>query len=126
MKLKNLMIFNAFVCLVIGIPLLLFPSELATVFGLNLNPGGTLIARLFGGSILGNVLITWFCRNDTGSISLFAAVLYLFVYHGINFFVCLWATIAGIVGIIGLTVVVIYLFFTLSYGYVLFSKKEVI
>ena len=92
MKLKNLMILNAFFCLLIGIPMLLLPAKFMALFGLNLNPGGMIMAQLYGGALLGNFLIAWFSRKDTGSISLYAAVLYLFIYNGINFLVIFWAT----------------------------------
>ena len=124
MKLKYLMIINAFVCLVIGIPMLLVPAQLMSLYGLNLNPGGIMMTRLYAGALLGNFLVAWFCRNDTGSISLYAAVLYLFIYNGINFLVTLWATLEGIMEILGLTVVIVFLIFTIGFGYTLIARLK--
>ena len=125
MKLKNLMILNAFFCLLIGIPMLLLPAKFMALFGLNLNPGGMIMAQLYGGALLGNFLIAWFSRKDTGSISLYAAVLYLFIYNGINFLVIFWATWKGIMEVLGYTAVIGFLFFMINYGYVLFAKLKV-
>jgi len=125
MKLKNLMIFNAVVCLIIGIPMLLVPDKFMYLFGLNLNPGGMMMAQLYGGALLGNFLVAWFSRKDTGSISLYATVLYLFIYNGINFVVTFWATMKGIMEVMGYIAAIGFLFFTISYGYVLIARLKV-
>jgi len=122
MRIKHLMIVKAIVCLSFGLPMLLVPAQLLSVYGLELDINGVVMARLFGGALLSTMLLTWFARNDTGSTSLHAAVLYLFVYDGINFLVTLWATLSGIMSIMGWSVVAIYLFFTLGFGFALFRK----
>jgi len=122
MRIKHLMIVKAIVCFGFGLPMLLVPIQLMAVYGLELDINGVVMARLCGGVLLGNMLLTWFARNDTGSTTLHAAVLYLFVYDGINFGVTLWATLSGIMSIMGWSAVAIYLFFTLSFGFALFRK----
>ena len=124
MKIKTLMICKAIVCLGFGLPMLIVPVFLMGIYGLELDLNGVVMARLYGGALFGNLLLTWFARNDTGSTALHAAVLYLFVYDGINFFVTLWATLTGIMGIIGWSAVAIYLFFTLGFGYALLNYKK--
>jgi hypothetical protein len=123
MKLKNLMIIKAIICLCFGIPMLLIPAKLMALYGLTLDQNGLVMARLYGGALFGNLLLTWFCRNDSGSVSLRAAVLYLFVYDGINFVVTLFAVITGIMTVFGWSAVAIYLFFTIGYGYFQFVKQ---
>ena len=118
------MTINAVVCLVIGIPMLLVPAQLMSLYGLNLNPGGIMMTRLYAGALLGTFLVAWFSRKDTGSISLYAAILYLFIYNGINFLVTLWAMLEGIMEILGLTVVIIFFLFTISFGYSLIAKLK--
>ncbi len=124
MKLKYLMIVNAVFCLVIGIPMLLVPAQLMSLFGLNLNPGGIMMTRLYAGALFGNFLVAWFSKKDTGSISLYAAVLYLFIYNGINFLVTLWATLEGIMENLGYMVVAVFFFFTLGFGYILTARLK--
>ena len=126
MNIKQLMIIKAVVCLGFGIPMLLIPAQLMTLYGISLDANGALMARLYGGALLGNLLLTWFCRNDPGSITLRAAILYLFVYDGINFIVTLVATITGIMGLFGYSAVAIYLFFTVTYGYFQFVKRPAV
>ena len=122
MKLKNLMIIKAIICFGFGIPMLLVPVKLMSLYGLTLDPNGIVMARLYGGALFGTFLLTWFSRNDPGSATLRAAVLYLFIYDGINFIVTLVAVISGIMSTFGWSVVGIYLFFTVSYGYFQFVK----
>jgi hypothetical protein len=102
MKLKQLMIIKAIVCIGFGIPMVLIPAKLMSLYGLSLDSNGIVMARLYGGALFGNSILTWFCRNDAGSISLRAAILYLFIYDGINFFVTLAATVTGIMNLFGI------------------------
>lgn len=124
MKLKNLMIIKALICLGFGVPMLLVPAKLMALYGLTLDSSGIVMARLYGGALFGNLLLTWFSRNDPGSPTLRAAVLYLFVYDGINFIVTLVAVISGIMNTFGWSAVGIYLFFTVGYGYFQFIKPR--
>lgn len=123
MKLKNLMISKAIICLGFGLPMLLIPVQLMSLYGLSLDPSGIVMARLYGGALLGNLLLTWFCRNDPGSIAMRSAVLYLFVYDGINFIVTLVAVINGVMNTLGWSAVGIYLFFTVGFGYFWLMKQ---
>lgn len=126
MKLKQLMIIKAIVCIVFGIPMLLIPVKLMALYGLSLDSDGIVMARLYGAALFGNFLLTWFCRNDAGSLSLRAAILYLFIYDAINFIVTLTATITGIMNIIGISAVIIYLFFAIGYGYFQLVKRPAV
>ena len=126
MKIKHLMIIKALICIGFGIPMLLIPAKLMSLYGLTLDSSGVLMARLYSGALLGNFLLTWFSRNDTGSLTLRAAILYLFVYDGINFIVTLLAVITGIMNTFGISAVAIYLFFTIGYGYFCLVKRPAV
>jgi len=117
MKLSNLMIIKAIVCLMFGIPMLLVPAILMSLYGVTLDSYGILVARLYGAALLGNLLLTWFSRSDPGSVALRAAVLHLFIYDGLAFIVTLVAVVTGIMNAFGWSAVGIYLFFTVGYGY---------
>ena len=123
MKIKNLMIIKAIICIGFGIPMLLIPAKLMSLYGLTLDQSGMVMARLYGGALFGTFLLTWFCRNDQGSVSLRSAILYLFVYDGINFIVTLIAVITGILSAFGWSAVGIYLFFTIGFGYFQLVKQ---
>jgi len=115
-------IIKAVVCLLFGLLFLLVPGPLMAFFGVTLDPGGIFVARLYGASLIGNLLLTWFSRNDPGSEALRASVLGLFVYDAIGFIVALFAVLSGVMNIFGWAVVGLYLFLTLGFGYFQFVK----
>lgn len=124
MKLRTMMVIKTIVCLVFGILLLLVPGPLMAFWGVSLDPGGLLMARLYGASLVGNLLLTWFARNDTGSEALRASVLALFVYDAIGFIVALMAVLAGVMNPLGWAVVALYLSLALGFGYFQFLKPS--
>ncbi len=126
MKLKNVMTAKALVCLFFGIPLLFIPVQIMKLYGLDLDLSGTVMARLYGAAMLGNLLLTWFAREDNGSLSQRAIILQMFLYNGIGFVITLMATLTGVMNAFGWTAVAIYLFFTVGFGYFEFVKQSVI
>ena len=122
MKLSTLMALKAFVCFVFGIPVLLAPAKLSSLFDAELNQGGVLMARLYGASLLGNLALTWFARKDSGSPALKATVLDHFVYNLTGFIVALAAVLSWDLSLLCWIFVVIYLFFTVGFGYFQFVK----
>lgn len=121
MKLSTMMVIKAVVCLVFGILFLLVPEPLMSFYGVTLGAGGVFVARLYGAALFGNLLLTWFARNDDGSEALRAAVLALFVYDAIGFIVALMAQLAGLMNGLGWAVVGLYLFLALGFGYFQFK-----
>ena len=124
MKLSTLMVVKAIVCLGFGILLVAIPGLLMSLYGVTLDEGGILMARLYGASLMGNLMLTWFSRNDPGSEALRAAVLGLFVYDAVGLVVALIAMLSGVMNALGWSVVAIYLVFTVGYGYFQFAKPS--
>jgi hypothetical protein len=124
MKLKTMLVIKAVVCLVFGILFLLVPGPLMAFFGVTLDSSGIFVARLYGASLIGNLLLTWFSRNDAGSESLRATVLALFAYDAIAFVVALMAVLSGVMNTLGWAVVGLYLLLTLGFGYFQFMKPS--
>lgn len=122
MKLRTMMIIKAMVCLGFGILLLVVPGSLMAFWGVSLDSGGEFMARLYGASVIGNLFLTWFAKNDSGSEALRASVLALFVYDAIGFIVSLMAVLAGVMNPLGWVVVGLYLFLALGFGYFQFAK----
>jgi len=118
------MVIKAIVCLVFGILLLLVPGVLMSLYGLTLDSGGIFFARLYGASLLGNLMLTWFARNAEDSIERKAIILDLFVYNAIGLVVALLAQLSGMMNPLGWSIIVIYLFFTLGFGYFQFVKQS--
>ena len=124
MKLKTLLIIKAIVCLCLGIAILVVPNFVYSIFGATLAAGGVFAAREYGASMMGNLMLTWFARNASESVARLAIIRALFVYDGIGFVVTLMALSAGILNSLGWLVVVVYLFFTLGFGYFLIVKPD--
>ena len=124
MKLKTMLVIKAVVCLVFGILFLLVPGPLMAFFGVTLDSGGIFVARLYGAALVGNLMLTWFARNDAGSEALRATVLALFVYDAIGFVVALMAVLSGVMNTLGWAIVGLYLLLTLGFGYFQFMKPS--
>jgi len=124
MKLKTLMVIKAIVCLCLGIPILLAPVFVYSIFGASLTEGGAFAAREYGASLAGNMLLTWFARNAQESETRRAIVLAMTVYNSLGFVVTLCGVISGALGPTAWMAVVIYLFFALGFGYFLYRSKK--
>ena len=124
MKLKTMLIIKALVCLCLGIPILLVPNFIYSIFGATLAAGGVFAAREYGASMIGNLMLTWFARNSQESEARWAIVLALFVYDAIGFIVTLIAILSGAVNSLGWLIVVLYLFLALGFGYFLLPRRK--
>ncbi len=117
MKFRTLMIIKAVVCLALGVPIVFMPNFTYSLFGTTLGPGGSVAAQEYGASLLGALMITWFARNAQPSETRRAIALGYFVYDAIGVVVALIATLAGVMNLLGWSVVVLYLFFTAGFGW---------
>jgi hypothetical protein len=126
MKLKTLMIIKAIVCLCLGIPILIVPNLIYSIFGASLTLGGVFAAREYGASMMGNLMLTWFARNSQESEARWAIILALFVYDAFGFFVTLLAIISGALNPLAWMIVVLYLFLALGFGYFLIPKRKLL
>lgn len=124
MKLQTLMIIKAAVCLALGVPILLAPDFVYSFFGLSLAAAGAFAAREYGASLIGNLMITWFARNAAESDARRAIILGLCVYDALGFLATLAAQIAGLLNPLGWSVVAIYLFFAVGFGYFLVNRPQ--
>jgi hypothetical protein len=124
MKFSTVMVIKAIVCLVFGFLLVLVPGTLLSILGITVGPGGIFIARLYGASLFGNLMLSWFARNAAESSARRAIILDLFVYDAIGFVVALAAQLCALMNPLGWFIVVVYLFFTLGFGYCLAVKPK--
>jgi hypothetical protein len=125
MKFKTLMVIKSVVCLGFG-PLLLFlPGPLLILLGSSFGPGAAITAREYGAALMGIFILTWFARNAVESVARRAIVLSLFVYDAIAFVAMLLIQLSGGMNLLGWSIVAIYLFFALGFGYFLLPHKNV-
>jgi len=123
MKFRTLMILKAIVCLVLGVPIVIAPVFVYSLFGASLNAGGVFAAREYGASLIGNLMVTWFARKATESEARRAIILGLCVYDAIGFVITLIAQLSGALGPLGWLAAAIYLFFAVGFGYFLLPGK---
>jgi len=118
------MIIKAVVCLAFAPALLFFPKPLLTLFGCAFGTGAALTAREYGAALCGNLMLTWFARNEDPSNARKAIILALFIYDAVALIAVLILQLSGILNPLGWSVVGIYLFFTIAFGSFLLPKKQ--
>ncbi len=119
MSFKNLMVIKALVCLAFGILLLSIPAELISIFGATLGDGGMFTAREYGSALLGNLFLCWLAKSAGESEARKAIIVALFIYDLIAFIMSAITVISGVLNPLGWSIVFIYLFFALGFGYFL-------
>jgi hypothetical protein len=122
-KFKTLMLFKAVVCIVFGFLLLVLPNQLLTIMGATLGAAGLFTAREYGAALVGNLMLTWYARDAEKSTARRAIILDLFIYDAIGFIVTLINVLNGTLNWLGWGIVVVYLFFTIGFGYFWFANK---
>ena len=124
MKFSTVMVIKAIVCLIFGFLLVFVPGALLSLLGITTGSGGLFIARLYGASLFGNLMLSWFARKEAQSGARRAIILDLFVYDTIGFVAALTAQLSGLMNPLGWFIVVVYLFFTLGFGYPMMAKTR--
>ena len=124
MKLRNLFIVNAVVSFVFGIPLVLAPAMLLSLYGVTLSEAGIVVTRLYGAALLSHCLLTWLARDAPDSEARRAIVPALFISDFIGFIVGLLGQLAGLANPLGWSIPVIYVLLALGYGYFLLVKPS--
>jgi hypothetical protein len=124
MKFKLVMEIKAVVCLGFGIVLLFAPQVLINLLGASLGPAGTFMARVYGAALFGNLFLTWSGRNAEESVAKQAIIRDLFVYDAIGFVVALQVQLSGLFNTLGWSIVIVYLFFAIGFGYQLFPQRS--
>ncbi len=125
MTLKTLMIIKAVVCVVFGPILLFLPDPLLTMLGSSFGPGAAITAREYGAALVGNFLLVWLARNAEESVARRAILWDLFVYDAIAFIAMLLIQLSGGMNLLGWSIVAIYLFFGVAFGYFLLPRQRV-
>ncbi len=121
MKFKTLMIIKAIICVSFGFLFLVFPGFLLNLMVAELGPGGLYTARLYGASLAGTLLLSWFSQDAGKSSARRAIILDLFIYDGIGLIVSLFAVLSGVLNWLGWGIVAVYLFLAVGYGYFWFN-----
>jgi hypothetical protein len=125
MKLSNLYLLSTVVAFIFALGLLLGPATILQMFHLSTTNTDKLLAQLFGASLAGFGLLSWFARGFTDQQGQNGAAITLFVFNLIAFIVSLLAVFSKVWGSAGWVAVVIFLLFALGFGYFQFvGPKE--
>ena len=124
MKLSTLFTINAIVAFLFGLTFVLVPGTAISFYGITLSLGGTIVAQLYGASLLGYAVLTWSARNAGESEARNAIVLAMFLSETIGFIVALLGQLSGAVNSLGWSTVLIYLVLALGFGYIQFMKPS--
>ncbi len=124
MKFKTLMIIKAIVCLGFAPLLLFFPALLLNLLGAAFDSGAAVTARDYGAALSGNLMLTWFARNADESPVRRAIILDLFIYDAVGFLAMLVVQLSGGMNLLGWSIVAVYLFFAIGFGYYLLPERK--
>lgn len=120
MKLSVLFMINAVVGLILGLASVLFPAQLAAIYGGTVSDSVLALYRINGASLLGFAAVAWFVRNAPASETR-RSLLYGFVVgFSVYTLVFLFIALQGIGTALICVNVVISLVFALGYAYFAF------
>jgi uncharacterized membrane protein len=120
MTARNVFLINVVTALVYAIAFLFLPQQTADLYGVDLTPGGTVVARLYGGTLVTFVVLLWALRNLGPTPERQVLILSLFAGDAIGTVVSLLAVLSGAINALGWATVVMFLFFAVAYGYLRF------
>lgn len=123
MKFKTIMVIKAIVCLVFFPVMLFLPEQFFSLFEVSFSGGMAFLARIYGATLVGNMLLTWFGRNAEKGPVRQAIVLDAFFYDLIGFVSVLIFYLNDTLNAFAFGPMFIYLFLTVGFGVFLFPKK---
>ena len=123
MKFSTFMVVYAVVSAAFGLGFVLMPGQLLPIYGVDPDLALRLIGQFFGAALLSLAILAWLVRSLSDSETRRAIVLALFVGETIGFIMALIGQLNGILNVLGWSVVVVYLVFTLGLAYFQFSKS---
>jgi hypothetical protein len=123
MKLSNLFLANAIVAIIFGVGFLLIPDKVLGFYALATNEAGILLTQLYGAALVGYAIITWFARSASAEMQR-NLVLSLLVTFAVGTVIIVLAELRGVANGLGWVNVVIFVVFTLGYGYFYFMKPK--
>ena len=121
MKLSTFLLVKAIICFLFGIGYAVVPITVGSIYAINLDPDGLIMARFFAALLIGIGLILWLLRNADWNV-LKVITLSLCIADTIGFIVALVGQLAGNMNAFGWIIVVIWLLLALGLAYFSFLK----
>jgi len=124
MKLSTWLTIAAVVAVVFGLAFVLVTGPLLSFYGITLDKAGTLVAQLFGASLLGFAVLNWFARGVTDREARQAILLANLASDAVGFVMALISQLAGVANALGWSTVALYLLLALGFAYFQFMKPS--
>ena len=124
MKIKSVMSIKAIVVIFFGLGFLFMTQTLMSLYGMNTDSGGLTAGRLLGQMYILIALLLWLCRNTAEATTKNAFAISVTIGDAIGTIVCLLAVLSGAMNALGWSAVVIYLVFTIGFGYFVLKPES--
>ena len=123
-NLKTIMTLKSNVTILSGVSMVFIPSIFFSLFGISLDPGGIMIARLYGAALFIFGLQLYFSRNAQISRSDFPGLVVTAVGDMIAVFATWSAQIHGVMNFLGWMLIAIYVLSAGLFGYLSYLSTE--
>ena len=123
MKLSTFSLIWAVLYIGFGLGLLFIPVTFMATYGVTLDAGGNLMARILGAALIASALTFYFNRDIPSSDkSWYNLLLTSFIYNILDIPIVLMATLGGVMNSMGWIPVMLHVFLAATFGYFVFNK----
>ncbi len=123
MKLNNFLVLNAILFVPFGIFMLLAPTVIFPLFGINLDADGVLMARVFGSALMNLGLICYLIRNEKPTaIGMKAVLIGNFLFHAFDAISTFIASYSGVMNTLGWMFTLLH--FSLAIGFIYYYLQN--
>jgi hypothetical protein len=125
MTYKNFLSIASVVAFLFALGFMLMPGQLVGLYNVELNPGGALVAQLFGATLLGFGLLDWFGRDFKDDKTKQAVLTVNLATDAFGLIFSLIGQLGGVPGVnaLGWSTVLIYLLLTAGFAYFRFFSR---
>jgi len=124
MKLNTLLLLNAIFYLLNAVGAILLSSTILSIYGVGIGEGVELMAQYAGIGSVAIGLLAYFATKIEQSNAKRYIILSIFISDVIGVIISVIGNLKGIMSLSGWSLVIMYLFFALGYGYFLFVKND--
>ena len=123
MNFKFLMIITTIATIGFGTGFILAPKALSSLYGLSSTPSIEFTLRLYATALLGIGVLAWLFRHLQNRNTQKPILLAFLIIDFGGFLVTLFANLAGLMNLLGWSLVGIFLIFSVAYAYLYFNVK---